>query len=65
MSDMPESLTPKTRAVVIDGAIPIKDRPADDEASLAGTDPDADESQKRRAHRLRMKAFLKAAKSVA
>ena len=62
---MPESLTPKTRAVVIDGAIPIKKRPAVNKDSLADTDPGVDESQKRRAHRQRMKAFLKAAKSVA
>jgi hypothetical protein len=65
MSDMPESPTPRTRAVVVDGAIPIEQGPAADEAAPAGTGPGVDESPTRRAHRLRMKAFLKAARSVA
>ena len=65
MSDMPESLTTKTPSNVIDGAIPIKKRPAAGKTAESKNDPGTDESQTRRAHRQRMKEFLEAAKSVA
>ena len=62
---MPENLTSKTLSNVIDGAIPIKKKSAAGTAPTSNTAPGTEESQIRRAHRLRKKEVLGAAKSVA
>jgi hypothetical protein len=49
---------------VIDGAIPVRKRPAGRPA-VSRSGPGKEESQTRRAHRQRMKAFLRATRSVA